>query len=200
MRLLTRCAVLLVIAAISSTAVASDDARRALDNPMQETITLGGNPIHTVGKLPAIGDDLSSLTLAARDLSDIHLADFHGRKVILNIFPSLDTQVCATSVRKFNVAAAKLEGTVLLCVSVDLPFAMSRFCSTEGIENVVNGSAFRDPEFGQRLGLTIADGNMRGLLARAVLVLDEEGKLIYRELVSEVANEPNYEAALAAVK
>lgn len=199
MRLIDLCAAVLC-AAMPLAVMAHDDALYPNDNPMQETITIGGNPMHTVGVMPALGTDLSGLTLAARDLSDIRLSDFRGKKLILNIFPSMDTQVCATSVRKFNVAAAKLEGATLLCVSVDLPFAMSRFCSTEGIDNVVNGSAFRDPEFGQTTGLTIADGPMRGLLARAVLVLDEEGRLIYRQLVSEVGDEPDYEAALAAVR
>jgi thioredoxin-dependent peroxiredoxin len=161
------------------------------------TTALGGNPVNTVGDLPAVGST-PSFSLTKQDLSDVTPGDLAGKKVILNIFPSVDTAVCATSVRTFNQRAAGLDNTVVLCVSEDLPFAQKRFCGAEGIENVETASAFRS-DFGQAFGLTIAEGRMKGLLARAVVVLDEQGKVTYTELVPEIAQEPNYDAALAAV-
>jgi thioredoxin-dependent peroxiredoxin len=160
------------------------------------TTALGGNPVNTVGDLPTVGST-PSFSLTKQDLSDVTPGDLAGKKVILNIFPSVDTAVCATSVRTFNQRAAGLDNTVVLCVSEDLPFAQKRFCGAEGIENVETASAFRS-DFGQAFGLTIAEGRMKGLLARAVVVLDEQGKVTYTELVPEIAQEPNYDAALAA--
>lgn len=162
-------------------------------------ITLGGNPANTNGDIPANGTQLSDHTLSKADLSPTSLSDYKGKKVVLNIFPSIDTSVCATSVRTFNQSAASLDNTVVLCVSKDLPFALARFCGAEGIENVETLSDFKAPEFAQELGVLITDGPFGGLNARAVVVLDEEGKITYSELVPEVGQEPNYDAALAAL-
>jgi thioredoxin-dependent peroxiredoxin len=160
-------------------------------------ITLRGNPINTVGDLPAVGSPAPSFTLTGSDLSPVSSEQFHGTPVLLNIFPSVDTPVCATSVRTFNERAAA-SGLSVLCVSEDLPFAQARFCGAEGIENVKTASAFRD-SFGRDYGLTIADGPFAGLLARAVVVIGADGNVAYSELVPEIANEPNYDAALAAL-
>lgn len=162
-------------------------------------ITLGGTPTNTNGDLPANGSTLNNHALVKADLSTVNLADFKGKKVILNIFPSVDTSVCATSVRKFNKEVSSLENTVVLCISKDLPFAQARFCGAEGIENAITLSDFRNPSFADELGLTITDGAFTGLDARAVVVLDEAGKIVYSELVPEVGQEPNYEAAMAAL-
>lgn len=164
------------------------------------TITLKGNPVNTIGNLPAKGSMCPEFKLVKSDLSVVSPADLKGKKVILNIFPSLDTDVCATSVRKFNAEASKLENTVVLCVSKDLPFANKRFCSVEGLENVVTGSDFRDGSFGRNFGVTIADGPLAGLHSRAVVVLNENSQVIYTEQVPEIVQEPDYEAALNAVK
>jgi thioredoxin-dependent peroxiredoxin len=161
--------------------------------------TLKGNPFHTVGDLPAVGAAAPAFTLVGSDLSDVALADFAGKKVVLNIFPSLDTAVCAASVRRFNVEAAELENTAVVCASMDLPFAHSRFCTSEGIEGVVSTSDFRSGDFSRNYGVRIADGPLAGLMARSVVVIDENGKVAYSELVGETADEPNYEAALAAL-
>jgi thiol peroxidase len=158
---------------------------------------LGGNPVNTVGDLPSVGSS-PSFTLTKGDLSEVTPADYAGKRVILNIFPSVDTPTCATSVRTFNQRAAGLDNTVVLCVSADLPFAQGRFCGAEGIENVQTASSFRS-DFGNAFGVTLADGKLNGLLARAVVVLDESGKVTYTELVPEIANEPNYDAAIAAL-
>lgn len=158
---------------------------------------LGGNPVNTVGDLPAVGSS-PSFTLTKGDLSETTPADYAGKKVILNIFPSIDTPTCATSVRTFNERASDLDNTVVLCVSADLPFAQGRFCGSEGLTNVQNASTFRS-DFGQAFGVQLADGKLAGLLARAVVVLDEQGKVTYTELVPEIANEPNYDAAIAAL-
>ncbi len=163
------------------------------------SITLKGNTIHTSGNLPANGAAAPDFKLVKSDLSELTLSEMKGKKVLLNVFPSLDTAVCASSVRKFNEKAAALENTVVLSVSKDLPFAMSRFCSTEGIENVVSLSAFRDSEFGEKYGLTITDGPLAGLLARSVVVVDEDGTVVYSELVPEIVQEPDYDKALAAL-
>ena len=163
------------------------------------TITLGGNPVHTSGELPKIGTQLADFKLVKNDLSIATLADFSGKRVILNIFPSIDTGTCATSVRKFNETAANLTNTVVLCISRDLPFAQKRFCGAEGIENVVNLSDFKDGSFGKTNGLEITDGVLAGLHSRAVIVIDEKGVILHTEQVQEIANEPNYEAALAVL-
>ncbi len=164
------------------------------------TITLKGNQIHTVGNLPAKGSKATDFKLVKTDLSQLSLDDLKGKKVVFNIFPSLDTDVCAASVRRFNQEASNLENTVVVCVSKDLPFAHNRFCSTEGLNNVVNASDFRDGSFGEKYGVTIADGPLAGLHSRAIVVLDEEGKVVYTEQVPEIVEEPDYEAALKAVK
>lgn len=158
---------------------------------------LGGNPVNTVGELPTVGST-PSFTLTKGDLSEITPADFAGKKVVLNIFPSIDTPTCATSVRTFNERAASLDNTVVLCVSADLPFAQGRFCGAEGISNVTSASSFRS-DFGDAFGVSLADGKLAGLLARAVVVLDEAGTVTYTELVPEIAHEPNYDAAIAAL-
>lgn len=158
---------------------------------------LAGNPVNTVGDLPAIGSS-PSFSLTKGDLSEVTPADLTGKKVILNIFPSIDTPTCATSVRKFNEAASSLDNTVVLCVSADLPFAQGRFCAAEGLTNVQNASTFRS-DFGDEFGVKLADGKLAGLLARAVVVLDESGKVTYTQLVPEIAQEPDYDSALSAL-
>lgn len=160
-------------------------------------ITLRGNAINTVGDLPAVGTSAPAFTLTGTDLGAVDSGQFDGKAVLLNIFPSVDTPVCATSVRTFNERAAA-GGATVLCVSNDLPFAQSRFCGAEGIENVKAASAFRG-SFGGDYGVTIADGPMAGLLARAVVVIGADGNVAYTELVPEIAQEPNYDAALAAL-
>jgi thiol peroxidase len=161
-------------------------------------VTLGGNPVNTNAALPAIGSAAPQFQLVGNDLSEISLQDFKGQRVILNIFPSIDTPTCATSVRTFNKMANDLTNTKVLCISKDLPFAQKRFCGSEGLENVVNLSDFRDGSFGTDYGVTLIDSVLKGLHARAIVVIDETGKVAYSELVSEIANEPNYEAALNA--
>ena len=161
---------------------------------------LQGNPFETTGDLPGIGSAAPGFTLAKTDLSDLSLDDYKGKNVILNIFPSVDTGVCATSVRKFNAQASSLDNTVVLCVSMDLPFALGRFCGAEGLDDVVPVSDFRTGDFGRAYGVKIANGPLAGLLARSVVVVNPEGKVIYTQLVPETGEEPDYEAALAAVK
>ncbi|HQF48564.1 thiol peroxidase [Flavobacterium alvei] len=163
------------------------------------SITLGGNPIHTSGELPKVGTKLADFKLVKNDLTIATLSDFAGTNLVLNIFPSIDTGTCATSVRTFNVSAAKLENTKVLCISRDLPFAQKRFCGAEGIENVVNLSDFNDGSFGKTNGLEIADGVLAGLHSRCIIVVDASGSVLYTEQVPEIANEPNYEAALAVL-
>lgn len=163
------------------------------------SITLKGNPISTVSELPSIGSAAPAFGAVKTDLSACTLADLAGKKVVLNIFPSIDTGVCATSTRRFNQEAAALDNTVVVCVSTDLPFALSRFCGAEGLKDVVPVSIFRNPEFGKNYGVTIADGPLAGLLSRAVVVIDESGKVVYTEQVPEITQEPNYDAALAAL-
>jgi thiol peroxidase len=159
---------------------------------------LGGNPVNTVGDLPSVGSATPSFTLTKADLSDITPADLAGQRVVLNIFPSIDTAVCATSVRKFNELASGLDNTMVLCVSADLPFAQGRFCGAEGITNVSTASTFRG-DFGSAYGVTMADGKLAGLMARAVVVLDETGTVLHSQLVPEIAQEPDYDAAVAAL-
>ena len=163
------------------------------------SITLGGNPIHTSGELPKVGTKLADFKLVKNDLSIASLGDFAGSKLVLNIFPSIDTGTCATSVRKFNESASKLENTKVLCISRDLPFAQKRFCGAEGLENVVNLSDFKEGSFGKANGLEIVDGALAGLHSRSIIVVDENGTVTYTEQVPEIANEPNYEAALASL-
>lgn len=163
------------------------------------TITLKGNPVHTAGNLPEKGQNAPDFRLVKSDMSELQLSELKGKRIILNIFPSLDTDVCAASVRKFNEKAAGLDNTVVLAISKDLPFAMGRFCSAEGIERVITLSAFRNPSFGKEYGVEITDGPFSGLLARSVLVLDEDGKVIHSQLVPEIAREPDYEAALSVL-
>ncbi len=163
------------------------------------TITLGGNPINTSGSLPVVGSKAPDFNLVKNDLSTTTLADFAGSKLVLNIFPSIDTGTCATSVRTFNTKASTLENTKVLCISRDLPFAQKRFCGAEGLENVINLSDFKDGSFGKNYGLTIVDGPLEGLHSRVVLIVDENGIVKYAEQVSEIANEPNYDAALGAL-
>jgi thiol peroxidase len=163
------------------------------------TITLGGNPINTSGELPKIGSQLADFKLIKTDLSIATLADYSGKKVVFNIFPSIDTGTCAASVRKFNTTAANLNNTVVLCISRDLPFAQKRFCGAEGIENVENLSDFKDGSFGKTNGLEIIDGVLAGLHSRAVIVIDGKGTILHTEQVNEIADEPNYEAALAVL-
>jgi thiol peroxidase len=162
------------------------------------TTALGGNPVHTVGDLPSVGAPSPSFTLTKGDLSEVTPADLAGKRVVLNIFPSIDTPTCATSVRRFNEIAAGLDNTVVLCVSADLPFAQGRFCGAEGISNVVTASTFRS-DFGTAYGLTLADGRLAGLLARSVVVLDEHGTVVHSQLVPEIAHEPDYDAAIASL-
>lgn len=164
-----------------------------------ETIVQKGNILHTTGKMVTVGSKAPDFHLTQSDLKDVSLSDFRGKKVILNVFPSLDTPTCAISVREFNEKASSLENTVVLCISMDLPFAQTRFCTTEGITNVIPLSAFRSQDFTKNYGLQIADGAMKGLLARAVIVIDEKGVVRYTQLVKEISQEPDYEAALKCV-
>mgnify|MGYP006088456599 FL=1 len=162
-------------------------------------ITLKGNPINTIGNLPKVGSKASEFSLKTVALATNSLSDFIGKNVVLNIFPSVDTGTCATSVRKFNKQAAELENTVVLCISKDLPFAQARFCGAEGIENVVMLSDFANGSFGKDYGLEITNGPLANLHSRAVIVLDTNGKVIHTEQVSDIVDEPNYEAALNAI-
>ena len=163
------------------------------------TITLKGNAVHTSGDLPVVGSQAPDFKLVKNDLSESSLSEYKGSKVILNIFPSIDTGTCAASVRQFNKEAAELGNTKVLCISRDLPFAQARFCGAEGIANVVNLSDFRTGSFGKDYGLQIVDGPLNGLLSRSVVILDESGKVIYTEQVPEIVDEPNYKAALEAL-
>jgi len=163
------------------------------------TVTLRGTPVETSGDLPTVGSQAPDFTLVSQDLGETSLADYKGKRVVLNIFPSIDTPTCQQSVRSFNEKAASLDNTVVLCVSPDLPFAQARFCGAENIENVATASNFRSPEFGQHYGATFTSGPLMGLLARAVVVIDTDGKVTHNELVSEIADEPNYDSALAAL-
>jgi thioredoxin-dependent peroxiredoxin len=163
------------------------------------TVTLKGNPFNTNGTLPAGGSKAPSFNLVKTDLSEVSSASLAGKRVVLNIFPSVDTPTCAQSVRTFNAQASSLNNTVVVCASQDLPFALARFCGAEGLTNVIPASAFRST-FGADYGVKMIDGPLAGLTARAVVVLGTDGKVLHTELVSEIANEPNYEKALAALK
>ncbi|MBM4061195.1 MAG: thiol peroxidase [Planctomycetes bacterium] len=163
-------------------------------------ITFKGNPVATSGELPKVGAQAPSFSLTRTDLSPVTNKDLAGKNVVLNIFPSIDTGVCATSVRKFNQEASKLPNTTVLCVSKDLPFAQKRFCGAEGIEKVLTASWYKGQDFGKDYGVTMADGPLAGLFARAVVVIDKNGKVMHTELVPEITQEPNYAAAAAAVR
>lgn len=163
------------------------------------TITLGGNTAHTSGNLPEIGSQLPDFTLTTVDLASQSLSDFAGQNLVLNVFPSVDTGVCAQSIREFNKSASNLDHTKVLCISRDLPFAMARFCGAEGIENVISLSDFKDGNFGKTYGVDMIDSAFEGLLSRCVIVADQNGKILYTEQVSEIGHEPNYEAALNAL-
>ncbi len=162
-------------------------------------ITFKGDKVHTVGDLPREGSQAPDFKLTDKNLNDVKLSDLKGKKVILNIFPSLDTSVCAQSVREFNKRATDVDNTLVLSVSKDLPFAHSRFCSSEGIENVISASEFKNNEFGETYGVSIADGPLSGLFSRAVVVIDEDGKVKYTQQVPEIAEEPDYDAAINAL-
>ncbi len=164
------------------------------------TITLGGNAIHTSGSLPEVGSDAPDFLLTKNDLSDVSLKDFSGKKIILNIFPSLDTGICAASVRRFNSEAGNLDNTVVLGVSVDLPFAHSRFCEAEGIENVITLSDLRNKDFGENYGVRIVDGPLAGVFSRAIVIVGTDGKVVYTQQAPEIKQEPDYEAALNALR
>ncbi len=162
--------------------------------------TLHDNPINTIGSLPEIDTKAPDFQLTNADLSDASLKDFSGKRLVLNIFPSIDTGVCATAVRRFNAEADKLENTAVLCISADLPFAQARFCGAEGLDQVITLSAMRDRKFGEDYGVTIIDGPLAGLFSRAVVIVDENGKVTYTEQVPEITQEPDYEAALQSLK
>lgn len=162
------------------------------------TTAFKGNPVHTVGELPAQGSKAPSYTLTGTDLADVTADSYKGKRVVLNIFPSVDTGVCAASVRKFNELAAGLDNTTVVCVSADLPFALGRFCGAEGIDNVTAASSFRD-DFGQQYGVTMTDGPLRGLLARSVVVVDADGTVLHSQLVDEITTEPDYDSAVASL-
>ncbi len=165
----------------------------------EETVICRGQEAHTSGPMVKVGQQAPDFRATNADLQDVSLSSFKGKRIILNIFPSLDTPTCALSVRQFNARASELENTVVLCLSMDLPFAQSRFCSTEGLNNVVPLSVFRSHDFLKEYGLQLADGPLKGLMARAVIVIDETGKVRYTQLVSNISNEPDYDAALQAV-
>lgn len=184
-------------AAVSPNEVMTMDAQQA---PKGETVNVRGTEAHTEGQMVKVGLIAPDFTGVQKDLSEMKLSNFKGKKVVLNVFPSLDTPTCAASVRHFNADASALENTVVLCISMDLPFAQSRFCTTEGLENVIPVSLFRNEEFARGYGLRLADGPLKGLMSRAVIIVDEDGKVIYTELVKNVSEEPDYDAALNALK
>lgn len=163
-------------------------------------VTLGGKPINVDGPFPKAGQEAPAFSLVGKNLADVKLADFAGKRKVLNIVPSLDTPTCATSTRKFNEAASKLDNAVVLVISGDLPFAAARFCTTEGLENVVTLSTFRNRDFARHYGVDVTSGPLTGLTARAVVVLDENNKVLHAERVSEIKNEPDYDTALASLK
>lgn len=166
---------------------------------MTSTVTLGGNPVQVSGKFLQKGDIAPTLSLVGTDLADVSLKQFSGKRKILNIFPSIDTPTCATSVRTFNKRASELPDTVVLCISADLPFAQKRFCGAEGLTNVISLSTMRGREFLKDYGVEISSGPLAGVAARAVVVLDDQNRVVHSELVSEIKNEPDYEAAIKAL-
>jgi thioredoxin-dependent peroxiredoxin len=163
------------------------------------TVTLRGNPVQTSGELPKKGSKAPDFKLVNPDLKDVSLAEFAGKRKILNIYPSVDTPVCATSTRKFNEKAASMKDAVVICIAADLPFAFRRFCAAEGLSNVQTLSLMRGKEFGKAYGVDLTNGPMAGLLARAIVVLDKDDKVLHTELVPEIAQEPDYDAALKAL-
>lgn len=165
-----------------------------------ETVYFAGNECHTAGMMPKVGEKAPDFTLVTPELKEVTLDEYKGKRVVLNVFPSLDTPVCAASVRRFNQEAAGIKNVVVLCISMDLPFAAGRFCEANGIKNVVTASAFRSPEFAKNYGLEMVDGPLKGLLARAVIVVDAEGKVEYADLVDEITHEPKYEEAIEVLK
>lgn len=167
---------------------------------MSQFVHFQGNPVAVAGQFPQPGEQAKPFSLVAKNLANLSLSEYAGKRKVLNIFPSVDTGVCATSVRKFNQLASELKNTVVLCISADLPFAQSRFCGADNLNNVVTLSTLRGAEFKQDYGVEIADGALQGLTARAVVVLDEHDKVIYSQLVDEITNEPDYDAALSALK
>ena len=164
------------------------------------SITLKGSPVETSGELPRVGSKAKDFTLVKADLSETNLASYAGREVVLNIFPSIDTPVCALSVRRFNTEVSERENTVVLCISADLPFAHKRFCGAEGLENVITLSTFRNQSFGKDYGVVMTTGPLKGLMSRAVVVIGTDGVVKYTEQVSEISQEPDYDAALAALE
>lgn len=162
-------------------------------------VRFGNNLVNTVGELPAVGSMVPDFRLVTTDLKEVTLSEYSNQRIVLNIFPSIDTHVCGTSVRRFNEELAKLDNTVILCISRDLPFAQSRFCGKEGIENVITLSGFRDDEFGKNYGVTFTDGLFKGLFSRAVVVIDTKGKVIHTEQVPHIGQEPNYEAVIKII-
>jgi thioredoxin-dependent peroxiredoxin len=162
-------------------------------------IAFKGNPVHTTGSLPAVGSTAPTFSVTKTDLSETTLGDYKGKKLVLNIFPSIDTPVCAASVRRFNVEATKKPNAAVLCISKDLPFAHKRFCAAEGLENVVSASEYKNDSFSHAYNVKITDGPLAGLLSRAVVVIDETGKVVYTEQVPEITQEPDYAKALAAL-
>ncbi|WP_034915025.1 MULTISPECIES: thiol peroxidase [Erwinia] len=167
---------------------------------MSQTVHFQGNPIAVAGDLPTPGQLAKPFTLVAKDLSEVSLSNYSGKRKVLNIFPSIDTGVCAASVRKFNQLASELDNAVVLCISSDLPFAQSRFCGTDGLNNVITLSTLRGSDFKRDYGVALDDGPLKGLAARAVVVLDEHDTVLYSQLVAEITTEPDYEAALASLK
>lgn len=174
--------------------------RRKLQRKIMADITLKGNPIHTKGNLPSVGSKAPDFKLTNSELSEKSLSDYKGKKVVLNIFPSVDTGTCAASVRRFNQEASGLDNTVVLCISRDLPFAQNRFCAAEGLTNVETLSEFRDGNFSDAYQLKITDGPLAGLMSRAVVVVNEDGNVIYTEQVPEIVDEPDYDQALASLR
>jgi thioredoxin-dependent peroxiredoxin len=162
-------------------------------------ITLNGSPLHTIGSLPAVGSQAPDFIVTKTDLSEIRLKNYLGRKIILNIFPSLDTPTCASAMHNFNDIASRFSDILVLCISEDLPFAQTRFCSVEKLQNVQPVSVFRHPEFGENYGVMIIDGPLMGILSRAVVIIDEQGKVIHAEQVKELSNEPDYENILSVL-
>ncbi|VVC77294.1 putative thiol peroxidase [Aquicella siphonis] len=163
-------------------------------------ITLNGSPMHTIGSLPEIGSQAPDFILTKSDLSEVELKNYRGKVLVINIFPSLDTPTCATAMRRFNDIASQNSQAVVFCVSEDLPFAQKRFCSSQGLSNVITVSAFRHPEFGNDYGVMIIDGPLTGILSRAVIVIDEQGKVVYTEQVKELSNEPDYKLILSKLQ
>lgn len=163
-------------------------------------VTLGGTPVETIGNLPKVGSDAPNFKLTNTELTDKTYSDFKGKRLVLNVFPSVDTGTCAQSIRTFNKKASELENTTVLCISKDLPFAMARFCGAEGIENVVSLSDYKTGNFGKDYGLTFKTGAFESLLSRCIVVIDTDGTIMHTEQVSEIADEPNYDAALKALK